>query len=632
MNRSGRSKRTMSRLIKEERERLQQKLVNDEANDFSHFSENDIEIRERVRVVEEISQIKDNLEETGTKSLKENLRSWYIKYSPSRQVFDELLKILRIENLDVPKSTKTIIGNSTEIVVKDVPPGEYWHYGICQQLQKVKELLKDGEKVVLDIGIDGLPLYKSSNKGVWPILGKVVNENAIKVFLIGTYLGPSKPNSLKHYLLDFVTEVNNLTQNGVEINGRTLRFEIRAFICDAPAKVFICGTVGHTALNGCIRCTQKGKSIEGVTTFQTEVGEIVTDNHFSERIFPEIHKKCFRNIKTPLEKIGVRMISQFPLDVMHLLDLGIIRKILIRLFEKKTAYKICKENKKKISDHLVSLRPFIPKEFSRKPRSILSELQRFKATELRQFGLYTGIVVLKDNVHVDLYYHFLLLYCFYRLLLCPKNYRLNIANIQEMINYFVQNFPVVYRQNSVTYNVHSLLHLPDSVREHGIVSDYSAYNFENYLQILKKYIKKPSGILQQINNKQRHEIPILHPTTPNFKSKNGKIISYSCSLYYLSLHEPNCYCAINPYIPIKLTGFIKENGMMMLTGKRFKNLSDFFTEPVSSKNILVVCLADKELSNDEEKFEIKDINCKLIILPWHEENWLIMPLLHSCDQ
>lgn len=67
MNRSGRSKRTMSRLIKEERERLQQKLVNDEASDFSHFSENDIEIRERVRVVEEISQIKDNLEETGTK-------------------------------------------------------------------------------------------------------------------------------------------------------------------------------------------------------------------------------------------------------------------------------------------------------------------------------------------------------------------------------------------------------------------------------------------------------------------------------------------------------------------------------------------------------------------------------------
>lgn len=60
-----------------------------------------------------------------------------------------------------------------------------------------------------------------------------------------------------------------------------------------------------------------------------------------------------------------------------------------------------------ISTCLQSCRSFIPCAFNRKPRS-LSEYERWKATEFRQFALYTGMVVLKQNLNDEFYEHFML--------------------------------------------------------------------------------------------------------------------------------------------------------------------------------------------------------------------------------
>ena len=65
-------------------------------------------------------------------------------------------------------------------------------------------------------------------------------------------------------------------------------------------------------------------------------------------------------------------------------------------------------NVQEMSVRLVSLIGFIPKEFPRKPRSF-NEIHRWKATEFRQFVLYTGAIVLKDLISVELYQHFLTL-------------------------------------------------------------------------------------------------------------------------------------------------------------------------------------------------------------------------------
>ena len=51
------------------------------------------------------------------------------------------------------------------------------------------------------------------------------------------------------------------------------------------------------------------------------------------------------------------------------------------------------------------IHPYISRDFSRKPRA-LSEFKQWKATELRQFLLHTGPVILKKVLPRFMYKHF----------------------------------------------------------------------------------------------------------------------------------------------------------------------------------------------------------------------------------
>ena len=72
-----------------------------------------------------------------------------------------------------------------------------------------------------------------------------------------------------------------------------------------------------------------------------------------------------------------------------------------------------------LSNSLLELSASIPSEFARKPRS-LREVDRWKATEFRQFLLYTGPVVLAQNLNKEVYDNFMLLFCGITILICPK--------------------------------------------------------------------------------------------------------------------------------------------------------------------------------------------------------------------
>lgn len=123
------------------------------------------------------------------------------------------------------------------------------------------------------------------------------------------------------------------------------------------------------------------------------------------------------------------MVSQIPIDPMHLIDLGRKRKILSRISKAKTMG--LRPDVNSISEH-------VPTEFQRKPRSF-KDLNFWKASELRQFILYTGIVALKDNVNGvnDIYYHFLLLHCAYRILSCSKLRLTGLSSAQKLLENLV---------------------------------------------------------------------------------------------------------------------------------------------------------------------------------------------------
>ncbi|XP_067620084.1 uncharacterized protein [Eurosta solidaginis] len=111
--------------------------------------------------------------------------------------------------------------------------------GIENKLRRISDVIKNKETVVLDIGIDGVPL------------------------LCYLYLGTKKPSSVNNYLKDFASELSNLLKNGLNINGKILEIKMRAFICDSPAKAVLCQTLGEFARKPrCFEEIKRWKAVE----------------------------------------------------------------------------------------------------------------------------------------------------------------------------------------------------------------------------------------------------------------------------------------------------------------------------------------------------------------------------------
>lgn len=95
---------------------------------------------------------------------------------------------------------------------------------------------------------------------------------------------------------------------------------------------------------------------------------------------------------------------------MFIILKGVMRKLLNIWFQKTHGpHRLPHQLQAEVSHRMLMVASMMPREFARRPRS-LTELDRFKATELRQLLLYTGK---QCNVHVNsstilklLYIHF----------------------------------------------------------------------------------------------------------------------------------------------------------------------------------------------------------------------------------
>jgi hypothetical protein len=390
--------------------------------------------------------------------------------------------------------------------------------------------------------------------------------------------------------------------------------------------------MGHNASHGCTKCAQIGRKINNVVTFSTKLGTPMSDNDFTNRTYPLHHKVRYRNTKSELENSGIKMISQFAIDPMHLLDLGVCRKILNNLLEGKTKnFKLNSESKVLLSNRLISLAPFLPMEFARKPRS-LAEIKLWKAVEYRQFILYLGITFLDEFIPHEYFCHYIQFFSAYRLLLYRKSYSSNLENIQSLIEDFVEIFPELYGENSVTYNVHTMLHLTQCVQELGYLQDISAYKFENFMQTIKKSIRKNSQILPQLD-RRFNSLNMLEqePQLGFIYNKRQQIVSYKTANFTLTLKDADNVCCIYPCIPIRVTKFEKINNEKFVIGRRFLNVRDFFSRPVfplDSLTGLGVVLTNQTPFDVEERFAVQEITYKFVCIP-KGNSYVMLPLVHN---
>ncbi|KYN11044.1 hypothetical protein ALC57_16823 [Trachymyrmex cornetzi] len=139
-----------------------------------------------------------------------------------------------------------------------------------------------------------------------------------------------------------------------------------------------------------------------------------------------------------------------------------------------------------ISECLVTqLKCYVPTEFARKPRK-LDCVKLWKATEYKLILLYTSPLAYKSVLKKDIYYHFLTLHVIVRILSSEELHEY-LAYVQDLILFFVKTFIKLYGIENVSHNVHSLIHLVDDVKKFGSLDNFSAFKFENCMQVLKNY-------------------------------------------------------------------------------------------------------------------------------------------------
>lgn len=232
----------------------------------------------------------------------------------------------------------------------------------------------------------------------------------------------------------------------------------------------------------------EGRYINGRVSFPEQTFQLRTDTDFRLKIQPDHHLGT--SILEHLPDFDI--INDFVVDPMHLIYLGVVKKIINLWVTGKPSSKLSAIQINTISDKLLFLKRQICCEFNRKPRP-LSEYKRWKATEFRQFLLYTGPLVLKDVVKKDMYINFISLHVAITILCNPKLQHLFINEADKCLKYFFQTFLIVYRKENASHNIHKLLHLVNDSRKYGVLENFSGFQFENYMSRILNMIRKSSN-------------------------------------------------------------------------------------------------------------------------------------------
>ncbi|KAG8173950.1 hypothetical protein JTE90_027181 [Oedothorax gibbosus] len=544
-----------------------------------------------------INSIKDQCQA----SFEDELRMWALEESVSHKTLNKLLGLLKKHpcHSDLPSDARGLLKTPRETISEVALSSlNYIHLGIRNGIENILSSISHisiSVDINLLVNIDGLPISKSSSSQLWPILGQFSLFGKVYTFVIGLYHGLTKPQDSNIYLKDFVTELLTVISNGIKINQVNCNVNLKSIVCDAPARAYVACIKGHTGYYGCGKCTQVGKFLNNRMCFPKTDAPLRTDESFEKQAQEEHHIK--KSILLEIPNFG--LVSGVPFEYMHLVCLGAMRKLLNLWIKGDLTYRMPYRDVAQISILLENIRPCIPKEFARKPRS-LKELDRFKATEFRQLLLYTGPVVFKDILKQPLYEHFLTLHVAITIL-ASNDYHLAFNSYaDDLLKYFAMVFINLYGEHMVSYNIHGLVHLASDVLKFGPLDNFSAFGFENHLQQLKKLIRKADKPLKQIYNRLKEtaatsKIIIANNDTEKFKLEmphTDGILIDGCvgpefqkiifNSFTLTITKPNNCCILTDGTIIFIENVAFLDDSPVIVGRKFTKIEDFYVKPCLS--------------------------------------------------
>lgn len=339
------------------------------------------------------------------------------------------------------------------------------------------------------ISQDGVPLDGSSGRSYditcLQFLG-CKNIYVLHAFLPGPNETLGKCLSLTGYAGPIVKELNDA---GIRVC---------LLIADHPKRAYLMG-VKQSGFFGCEFCLTPGKSVQQRPGTK---GKVVYP--YTEQVAPRRAQQDFENVPRSAEQLqaagatvkdlqgfkersplldlaGFDIPDCVPYDIMHQLDLGVVRRLT------ELTFLVTETGKRRPEAKNYSIAPFndavrqikVPTEVKRRPREM--KFAAYKASEWRLLIQAFCPIILDCLVDYTAEKRlWALLFVTARALLLPRAHfptALDLA--EEKMHRFCHAFQNTFHKTNETYNVHSLLHSVETARMHGPLDRTSAYRFES---------------------------------------------------------------------------------------------------------------------------------------------------------
>lgn len=504
--------------------------------------------------------------------------NWASTFNVSNNAVTNLLHLIHDRYPELLLSSATLLQAKSTKNITELGRGRYTYFGIAghltkalksrdiapcrNQSQKYSRLIHDAAQlnrvlISLQIFIDGFTVYKSSSESAWIILG-YVNETESIPFVIGCYYGVSKPTDMDAYLNPPVSKLNQLQIDGLRISGTHYHVALYGFVCDAMARAMIKKCKTCTGYFGCDFCKIPGQySPEHRKVIYPTIDCVKRNDNDFRNDYEDSHI-LGKSSLTQLTNIG--MVSDFVPEPMHCLYIGVCK----RLIKYWTGNILRPSERSRLSGDILESASCLPSEFKRKIRS-LNDIDRWKATEFRNFLLYVGPLVIHRFLPKALVDHFYLLH-FSTYIMSLSNYEDFLNEASRSLDLFVTQVEYLYSQSMLVYNIHILSHISTYVRSHGPLDGWSAFKFESFLHRVKARLRSPKLVLEQLCNRI-DELNSLPTKSLPFK--------FRCRLKDSVFVTPNGIIFASSF----------EDGHV--TGKRGLLVQSLYKSPIDSKHLYI---------------------------------------------
>uniref|UniRef100_A0A3Q0KTE6 DNA-directed RNA polymerase n=1 Tax=Schistosoma mansoni TaxID=6183 RepID=A0A3Q0KTE6_SCHMA len=446
--------------------------------------------------------------------------------------------------------------------------------------------------------------------------------------MIGIYGVNTKPAQFNEISADTISEIKEMTETGllsVRFN-KYIAIKLTAVICDAPARSDVRYTVNHNGKAGCDRCVVDDRRLDGKMTFPNGEYTLRTDDSFRSQT-QSIHHQGH----SLFESLPIDMTSTFPLDPMHMVYLGVTKKLVTFWIElghkrlKNVNSCVIRSINKLISRCVEST----PSDFQRKCRT-LDYVSVWKASECRLFLLYSGPVILRNILPEPLYLNFKRLALSMYLLAHPQFYNRVIESVRMDLRNFLRKYECCYGCENLVYDVHSPQHLPDDVRAHGPLDSYSEFPFESYMRQIKKSVHGGYSVAKQAAQRYAEQMSFCDRLQVDISTNDNPVIGKADSRKQVIMFRNS---QINSFKPDNVVVVNRKPGLItdiqdsgLLKFRPFTDPQNYFEDPLPSTNkgIFKCSVVSSEcswVSNNDVDCKCMSINCV--------NHLVIVPLLHT---